>query len=167
MPRCIRWNWLWQWYWALQALNWHFALLFKELTTYWAKITLCCHCILETKRKHQSWLANSLQIIMIEFGWHKKYKKSLKRVCSKNKKDYKKSKILFVRNSRCVSAEYRFWSSCALSFRMVLSEGPWQGMKRGGGGGARIDPGWARQASTAPKGKVLSCFGLETGIDGF
>ena len=134
MPRCIRWNWLWQWYWALQALNWHFALLFKELTTYWAKITLCCHCILETKRKHQSWLANSLQIIMIEFGWHKKYKKSLKRVCSKNKKNYKKSKILFVRNSRCVSAEYRFWSSCALSFRMVLSEGPWQGMKRGGGG---------------------------------
>ena len=134
MPRCIRWNWLWQWYWALQALNWHFALLFKELTTYWAKITLCCHCILETKRKHQSWLPNSLQIIMIEFGWHKKYKKSLKRVCSKNKKDYKKSKILFVRNSRCVSAEYRFWSSCALSFRMVLSEGPWQGMKRGGGG---------------------------------
>lgn len=133
MPRCIRWNWLWQWYWALQALNWHFALLFKELTTYWAKITLCCHCILETKRKHQSWLANSLQIIMIEFGWHKKYKKSLKRVCSKNKKNYKKSKILFVRNSRCVSAEYRFWSSCALSFRMVLSEGPWQGMKRGGG----------------------------------
>lgn len=133
MPRCIRWNWLWQWYWALQALNWHFALLFKELTTYWAKITLCCHCILETKRKHQSWLPNSLQIIMIEFGWHKKYKKSLKRVCSKNKKDYKKSKILFVRNSRCVSAEYRFWSSCALSFRMVLSEGPWQGMKRGGG----------------------------------
>ena len=134
MPRCIRWNWLWQWYWALQALNWHFALLFKELTTYWAKITLCCHCILETKRKHQSWLANSLQIIMIEFGWHKKYKKSLKRVCSKNKKNYKKSKILFVRNSRCVSAEYRFWSSCALSFRMVLCEGPWQGMKRGGGG---------------------------------
>ena len=134
MPRCIRWNWLWQWYWALQALNWHFALLFKELTTYWAKITLCCHCILETKRKHQSWLPNSLQIIMIEFGWHKKYKKSLKRVCSKNKKDYKKSKILFVRNSRCVSAEYRFWSSCALSFRMVFSEGPWQGMKRGGGG---------------------------------
>ena len=133
MPRCIRWNWLWQWYWALQALNWHFALLFKELTTYWAKITLCCHCILETKRKHQSWLANSLQIIMIEFGWHKKYKKSLKRVCSKNKKNYKKSKILFVRNSRCVSAEYRFWSSCALSFRMVLCEGPWQGMKRGGG----------------------------------
>lgn len=133
MPRCIRWNWLWQWYWALQALNWHFALLFKELTTYWAKITLCCHCILETKRKHQSWLPNSLQIIMIEFGWHKKYKKSLKRVCSKNKKDYKKSKILFVGNSRCVSAEYRFWSSCALSFRMVLSEGPWQGMKRGGG----------------------------------
>ena len=134
MPRCIRWNWLWQWYWALQALNWHFALLFKELTTYWAKITLCCHCILETKRKHQSWLPNSLQIIMIEFGWHKKYKKSLKRVCSKNKKDYKKSKILFVRNSRCVSAEYRFWSSCALSFRMVLSEGPRQGMKRGRGG---------------------------------
>ena len=133
MPRCIRWNWLWQWYWALQALNWHFALLFKELTTYWAKITLCCHCILETKRKHQSWLANSLQIIMIEFGWHKKYKKSLKRVCSENKKNYKKSKILFVRNSRCVSAEYRFWSSCALSFRMVLCEGPWQGMKRGGG----------------------------------
>ena len=133
MPRCIRWNWLWQWYWALQALNWHFALLLKELTTYWAKITLCCHCILETKRKHQSWLANSLQIIMIEFGWHKKYKKSLKRVCSKNKKNYKKSKILFVRNSWCVSAEYRFWSSCALSFRMVLSEGPWQGMKRGGG----------------------------------
>lgn len=54
-------------------------------------------------------------------------------MCSKNKKDYKKSKILFVRNSRCVSAEYRFWSSCALSFRMVFSEGPWQGMKRGGG----------------------------------
>lgn len=140
MPRCIRWNWLWQWYWALQALNWHFALLFKELTTYWAKITLCCHCILETKRKHQSWLANSLQIIMIEFGWHKKYKKSLKRVCSKNKKNYKKSKILFVRNSRCVSAEYRFWSSCALSFRMVLSEGPWQGMKRGGGVSTLYEP---------------------------
>lgn len=93
MPRCIRWNWLWQWYWALQALNWHFALLFKELTTYWAKITLCCHCILETKRKHQSWLANSLQIIMIEFGWHKKYKKSLKRVCSKNKKITKSLKF--------------------------------------------------------------------------
>ena len=93
MPRCIRWNWLWQWYWALQALNWHFALLLKELTTYWAKITLCCHCILETKRKHQSWLANSLQIIMIEFGWHKKYKKSLKRVCSKNKKITKSLKF--------------------------------------------------------------------------
>ena len=93
MPRCIRWNWLWQWYWALQALNWHFALLFKELTTYWAKITLCCHCILETKRKHQSWLPNSLQIIMIEFGWHKKYKKSLKRVCGKNKKITKSLKF--------------------------------------------------------------------------
>lgn len=77
-------------------------------------------------------------------------------MCSENKKNYKKSKILFVRNSRCVSAEYRFWSSCALSFRMVLCEGPWQGMKRGGGVGG-----------TAPKGKVLSCFGLETGIDGF
>ena len=30
---------------------------------------------------------------MIEFGWHKKYKKSLKRVCSKNKKITKSLKF--------------------------------------------------------------------------
>ena len=89
---------------------------------------------------------------MIEFGWHKKYKKSLKRVCSKNKKITKSLKFCSSEILDAFQQNIVFGAHALFLLEWYYLRVPGKVCSGGGGGGGEYLPCMSQTGEYSPEG---------------